>query len=62
MSNESKTPTTMAGGFPIFAGIFLGAIFGVVAGQPSLGIMAGFALGAATAIVIWLRDRQRKGS
>ncbi|WP_200932368.1 hypothetical protein [Sphingomonas sp. Leaf412] len=48
---------TAAGGFPIAAGALLGTVAGLFAGQPSIGFLAGLAVGVAIAIAIWLRDR-----
>ncbi len=49
----------MAGGIFIFLGLLIGAIAGVALGQPSLGMITGFAIGIMLAILVWLVDRQR---
>jgi hypothetical protein len=49
-----------AGGFFLFAGLVSGSAIGIIYGQPSIGMVGGFAAGAAAATVIWLMDR-RKG-
>jgi hypothetical protein len=48
----------MAGGIFIFLGLLIGTLTGVALGQPSLGMIAGFGVGTALAILIWLLDRQ----
>lgn len=56
----SDTPSRapMAGGFLIAAGLMLGAILGAIAGQPSIGFLAGGGVGVVLAVAIWLRDRR----
>ncbi|NJR80157.1 hypothetical protein [Sphingomonas corticis] len=51
----SRSP--VAGGFPIALGAILGTVGGLVAGQPTIGFLAGLAIGAALALLIYLRDR-----
>jgi uncharacterized membrane protein len=50
----------LAGGFFLFAGLVAGSIIGIIYGQPSIGMIGGFAAGAIIATAIWLLDR-RKG-
>lgn len=50
----------MAGGFFWMAGILIGAVWGVAAGNPMKGILIGTCSGAAIAAVIWLLDRPRR--
>lgn len=45
----------MGGGAPLAALILLGTLVGLVFGQPSIGILAGLALGVIVAIAIWLK-------
>lgn len=56
----AQSPRNPAGGGVFIA---LGAVVGVVAGhfqgQPSAGLIAGLAGGAAIALLVWLRDRMR---
>lgn len=56
-----KAPQTnsQAGGFVIAAAIIAGVVGGAIAGQPSMGVIAGAAVGIALATWIWLRDRAR---
>ena len=49
----------MAGGFLWMAAILIGAVWGIVAGDPMKGILIGTAAGAALAIALWLLDRKR---
>ncbi len=52
-------PSSRAGGFLIAAGILIGAVGGGLLGQPSIGLLAGAAVGTAVALALWLRDRRR---
>jgi len=49
-----------AGGIFLFLGPVIGAIYGVEVGEPIIWMLAGFAIGVAIALAIWLIDR-RKG-
>jgi hypothetical protein len=57
----SPPPSPTAGGFLIAGAIMIGAIAGVVLGEPTIGILVGTALGIAGALIVWLRDRARRG-
>ncbi len=46
-----------AGGILLALGFTIGAVAGVLLGQPSAGLLIGGALGAALALLIWFRDR-----
>lgn len=48
---------TFAGGFPIAVGAIGGTVIGTVAGETSIGFLAGLAGGIAVAVLIWLRGR-----
>ena len=50
----------MAGGFLLMAGILIGAIWGVSAGNPMKGILIGTGVGIAIALLIWLVDSRRR--
>jgi hypothetical protein len=50
-----------AGGCLIAGAVVVGAIAGAVLGQPTIGVLAGTALGVAGALIVWLRDRRRRG-
>ncbi len=54
-----RPSSPVAGGFPIAAGALLGTAVGVALRQPSIGLLAGIAIGSAIALLIWLRDRAR---
>lgn len=58
MTNK-KSPAPRAAGAIIALGLLAGALIGVVLHQPSLGLLAGFAVGAAIAIGFWIIDRRR---
>jgi hypothetical protein len=47
-----------AGGFVLAVSLMIGTIIGLVAGQPSLGFLAGLVVGAAIAVMIWLKGRR----
>jgi drug/metabolite transporter (DMT)-like permease len=56
---ERHPSKASAGGFFIFAGLIIGSIAGIVYGQPSLGMVAGFGAGILIALAIWLLDRRQ---
>ncbi|MDT9599153.1 hypothetical protein [Sphingosinicella rhizophila] len=47
-----------AGGAILALAIIFGAIAGTLAGQPSIGVIAGAAIGAAALLLLWLKDRR----
>lgn len=58
--HPNKHPSKgMAGGFFLFAGLLAGSIIGIIYGQPSIGMIGGFAAGTVVATVIWLLDRRK---
>ncbi len=60
MNKKSDSPPTRpqnGGGIFIALGALLGAVTGVFLGQPSIGLLSGFALGVLVAVALWLRDR-----
>ncbi len=57
MTTPSPTPTPLAGGFPIAAGVIVGVGGGLIAGQATLGFFLGLGVGVAIAIALWLRSR-----
>ena len=59
MTERDKQPSKAAGGIFIAIGMLLGAIIGVYAGQPSAGMVIGFAAGLAAALVVWAIDSKR---
>jgi hypothetical protein len=46
-----------AGGCLIAGAVMLGAIAGVALHQPTIGVLAGTAIGVAGALIVWARDR-----
>ncbi len=57
----SPTPSPKSGGVLIAGAVVIGAIAGVLLGQPTIGVLVGTALGVAGALIVWLRDRARRG-
>ena len=49
-----------AGGIFLFLGPVIGAVYGIDRGKPVQWMLAGFGIGLALAIAVWLVDR-RKG-
>ena len=54
----SRNP--MAGGFFILVAIAIGLVWGLMAGQATLGVIGGTAVGIAVALIVWLVDRVRR--
>ena len=52
---------TQAGGAILALTIILGAVIGTVLGQSSIGVVAGTAIGIVAVLVVWQRDRARRG-
>ena len=57
MSEPRRSP--QAGGSILAGAMLVGAIGGVIVGQPSIGFLVGASVGALLAILLWLRDRRR---
>jgi ABC-type uncharacterized transport system permease subunit len=49
----------MAGGSLLALSMVIGAVTGTIYGQPSLGFLAGVAVGALFLLLVWLLDRRR---
>ncbi len=47
------------GGFLIAAGVLVGAVGGIIAGESSAGFVVGLAVGIAAALLLWRRDKRR---
>jgi uncharacterized protein YqgC (DUF456 family) len=57
--SDRNDRSSRAGGSILAIAIVVGAVGGVLAGQPSIGILIGLLLGAAIVGLIWLKDRDR---
>lgn len=55
----SSAPEPRALGVIIALLSLIGAVIGIQLGQASIGLIAGFGLGAAIALLFWLVDRRR---
>jgi hypothetical protein len=51
--------SAMGGGIFLFVGLLVGSIVGISINQTSLGMMAGFGIGAVLAILLWFADRAK---
>lgn len=56
----AEAPASRGGGVIIAGTVLAGAIIGTIAGQPSIGVIAGTGIGIAAALALWLRDRARR--
>jgi hypothetical protein len=55
-----KQPASPPGAGAIIALLSItGVIAGGLAGQPTIGLLAGIGLGVATGVFMWLRDRHK---
>jgi len=52
--------TPQAGGFFWMSAILIGAVWGIAAGDPMKGVLAGTAAGAAIALATWAIDVRRR--
>ena len=57
--NGPNSHRAQAGGSILALSILVGAVAGIIAGQPSIGFIAGLAVGTAVALILWHRDRER---
>ena len=58
MANQKQS---FGGGIFIVIAIAIGTAIGTAEGEPTMGVMGGALVGAAIAVVQWLRDRKRIG-
>ncbi len=58
-NRKSTKRSAMGGGIFLFLGLLIGSIAGIALNQPSLGMMAGFGIGAALALLLWIADRSK---
>lgn len=56
----NKRRSTAAGGIFLFLGPIAGALVGIGQGQPILGMLYGFGIGAALALLVWAIDRRKR--
>lgn len=56
MADPDRSPA--AGGCLIALAVLVGVAAGAVAHQPTVGFLAGLAVGVAAAVAIWLIDRK----
>ena len=56
----SKQPATRASGFFIALAVVVGAVIGVIVGEPSAGTIIGATIGIVAALLLWLIDRRRE--
>jgi hypothetical protein len=56
-----QRPTAKAGGCFLTLSILAGFVAGLAIGNPMKGVLAGAAIGAMLAVLIWLTDRRRAG-
>ena len=56
---SQRTRNTRAAGSVLAISILAGAVAGAIAGQPSIGFLAGLAAGVLLAIAFWLNERRR---
>ena len=55
---SSKAKLPRAGGALLAAAILIGVVAGSIAGQPSIGFLAGLGVGLALMTAVWLLDRR----
>ncbi len=56
-SSNDGSENRQGGGVFIAIGAIVGVFAGGFMGQPSAGLLAGLALGAAAALIVWLKGR-----
>jgi hypothetical protein len=59
MSETENSKPRLAGGIFVALGLLVGAIVGIALNQPSLGMVAGFGVGAVIALAVWFVDSKR---
>lgn len=55
--DRKKSPEPLAGGGPLALLMIAGVVIGSFLGQPTLGLLAGTALGIVLAVILWLKTR-----
>lgn len=56
--NGPSTNPSQAGGSILALSILVGAVGGIILGQPSIGFLTGLAVGTAIALILWRKDRR----
>jgi hypothetical protein len=56
--NGSRKSGAHGGGAIIAAAIIIGVIGGIIAGEPSIGFLAGASAGVLIALLLWLKERR----
>lgn len=59
MASKPPSRAPLAGGFLLATSLIVGTIAGATRGQPSLGLVVGFAVGMALLGLVWAYDRHR---
>lgn len=59
MNDAPQNRASRSGGFLLAVSIIVGAIAGTILRQPSIGFLAGTAVGVALLIAVYLMDRRR---
>ncbi len=59
LAPRSRRKEPLAGGAPLALSIIMGVIAGGLAGQPTIGLLAGLGVGIAIALAIWWSGRDR---
>lgn len=55
LMNEPRPKSRQAGGVLIALGLMVGAVAGVMLGEPSAGLLLGGAIGGSVALLLWWR-------
>ena len=61
MAAPMQRPTAKAGGCFLTLSILAGFVAGLAIGNPMEGVLAGTAIGALVAVILWLIDRRKAG-
>ena len=59
MADQTPSRSPVAGGFIIAVAVLAGSLIGAFKGQPTIGFLIGFGIGAVAAGAIWLIGRGR---
>ncbi|MEA3008643.1 MAG: hypothetical protein QOJ91_335 [Sphingomonadales bacterium] len=56
---SQPTRSAQAAGFILAISILIGAVAGIIVGQPSIGFLAGLGTGLLVTVAFWLKERRR---